>query len=75
MEQKRTLKYYNLRSGDMLQYRKKLHPLRVRTPDGSIKILLVDDSQTVAKLVKAVCAKIGKISLSLFLFLFLYIDK
>ena len=61
MEQGRTLEYYDLKSGDMLQYRKKLRPLRVRTLDGSVKTLLVDDSQTVAELIKAVCARIGKI--------------
>ena len=60
LEQGRTLEYYDLKSGDMLQYRKKLRPLRVRTLDGSVKTLLVDDSQTVAELIKAVCARIGK---------------
>ena len=59
VEQGRTLEYYDLKSGDMLQYRKKLRPLRVRTLDGSVKTLLVDDSQTVAELIKAVCARIG----------------
>ena len=44
---------------DMLQYRKKLRPLRVRTLDSSIKTLLVDDSQTVAELTRTVCARIG----------------
>ena len=43
----------------MLQYRKKLRPLRVRTLDSSIKTLLVDDSQTVAELTRTVCARIG----------------
>lgn len=67
LEQGRTLEYYDLRSGDMLQYRKKLRPLRVRTLDGSVKTLLVDDSQTVAELIKAVCARIGKrLSLPIF---------
>jgi hypothetical protein len=45
---------------DMLQYRKKLRPLRVRTLDSSIKTLLVDDSQTVAELTRTVCARIGE---------------
>lgn len=44
---------------DMLQYRKKLRPLRVRTLDSSIKTLLVDDSQTVVELTRTVCARIG----------------
>ena len=45
---------------DMLQYRKKLRPLRVRTLDSSIKTLLVDDSQTAGELIRTVCARIGK---------------
>ena len=46
---------------DMLEYRKKQRPLRVRTLDGSIKTLLVDDSQTVAELTRVVCVRIGKL--------------
>ena len=45
---------------DMLEYRKKQRPLRVRTLDGSVKTLLVDDSQTVAELTRAVCVRIGR---------------
>ncbi len=47
---------------DILEYRKKQRPLRVRTLDMSVKTLLVDDSQTVAELIKAVCARIGQSS-------------
>ena len=72
LEQGRTLEYYDLKSGDMLQYRKKLRPLRVRTLDGSVKTLLVDDSQTVAELIKAVCARIGKDGFSSYLFFSFY---
>ena len=32
----------------------------MRTLDGSIKTLLVDDSQTVAELTRVVCARIGE---------------
>ena len=46
----------------MLEYRKKIRPLRVRTLDGSIKTVLVDDSNTVAELTKTVCSRIGKSS-------------
>ena len=60
LNQDRTLEYYDLNSGDMLQYKKKIRPLRVRTLDDSVKTLLVDDSQTVAELIKAVCARIGR---------------
>ena len=39
----------------------KIRALRVRTLDGSIKTVLVDDSNTVAELTKTVCARIGKL--------------
>ena len=42
-----------------MEYRKKIRALRVRTLDGSIKTVLVDDSNTVAELTKTVCARIG----------------
>ena len=58
-EQERTPQYCDVKSGDELQYRKKLSPLRVKILDGSTKTLLVDNSQTVAELIKAVCATIG----------------
>ena len=44
----------------MLQYKSKFRLLRVKTLDESVKTLQVDESQTVAELVKAVCTKIGK---------------
>ena len=60
MNEERTLEHYNLKSGDMLQYKSKFRLLRVKTLDESVKTLQVDESQTVAELVKAVCTKIGK---------------
>ena len=62
MDQERTLEHYNLKSGDMLVYKEKTRPLRVRTLDGSVKTLLIDDSQTVAELTKVVCARIGELT-------------
>ena len=69
MDEERTLDYYDLKSGDMLVYKDKTRPLRVRTLDGSVKTLLIDDSQTVAELTKVVCAKIGRLVVFLFLYL------
>ena len=60
MEQGRTLEYYLLKSGDLLEYRKSISPLRVKTMDGSVRTLLVDHSQNAGELVKVACAKIGK---------------
>jgi talin len=59
LEMGRTLEYYHLKNGDVLEYRIKQRPLRVKTLDGSIKTVLVDDSQNVSELIKTVCAKIG----------------
>jgi len=44
---------------DLLEYKKKHRVLRVRMLDGSVKTLMVDDSQTVAQLMITVCSKIG----------------
>jgi talin len=59
LEQGRTLDYYHLKNGDKLEYRKKTRPLRIKTLDGSIKTILVDDSATVADITKTVCDRIG----------------
>uniref|UniRef100_A0A1X7VGP0 FERM domain-containing protein n=1 Tax=Amphimedon queenslandica TaxID=400682 RepID=A0A1X7VGP0_AMPQE len=59
LEQGRTLDYYHLKNGDILEYRKKTRPLRIKTLDGSIKTILVDDSATVAEITKTVCDRIG----------------
>lgn len=59
LEPGRHLEYYILRNQDLLEYRKKLRTLRVKMLDGSVKTMLVDDSQIVANLMVYICAKIG----------------
>ncbi|XP_023231887.1 talin-2-like isoform X2 [Centruroides sculpturatus] len=59
LEPGRQLEYYLLRTGDLLEYRRKIRPLRVRMLDGTVKTVLVDDSQPVANLMVVVCTKIG----------------
>ncbi|XP_048267474.1 talin-1 isoform X3 [Bombus terrestris] len=59
LEPGRNLDYYILRNGDLLEYRRKLRTLRVRMLDGTLKTLLVDDSQPVANLMVVICTKIG----------------
>ncbi|CAF4741179.1 unnamed protein product [Pieris macdunnoughi] len=59
LESSRSLDYYMLRNGDMLEYNKKTRNLRVRMLDGTVKTLLVDDSQVVANLMVVICTKIG----------------
>ncbi|KAG1695569.1 Talin-1 [Nymphon striatum] len=59
LEQGRNFDYYLLREGDLLEYKRKMRALRVRMLDGSVKTLLVDDSQAVANLMVVICTKIG----------------
>uniref|UniRef100_A0A146KWR6 Talin-1 n=3 Tax=Lygus hesperus TaxID=30085 RepID=A0A146KWR6_LYGHE len=59
LEPGRDLEYYILRNGDLLEYRKKMRTLRVRMLDGTVKTMLVDDSQPVANLMVVICTKIG----------------
>ena len=44
---------------DPLEYRKKMRLLRVRMLDGTVKSIMVDDSQVVANLMVLICTKIG----------------
>ncbi|KAJ3195929.1 Talin-1 [Irineochytrium annulatum] len=55
----KVLDFYDLKAGDALEYKKKHRILKVRTMDESVKQVLVDESQPVSALVKAVCEKIG----------------
>ena len=54
-------KYQTTPTQDILEYRKKQRPLRVRFLDGAVKTILVDDSQNVVDLTKAICARIGEL--------------
>lgn len=59
LESGRSLSYYLLRSQDMVEYRRKVRTLKVRMLDGTIKTLMVDDSQPVSQLMVVICTKIG----------------
>ncbi|XP_017774741.1 PREDICTED: talin-2 isoform X2 [Nicrophorus vespilloides] len=59
LEPARKLEYYILQDGYLLEYRKKMRTLRVKMLDGSVKTMLVDDSQIVQNLMVVICAKIG----------------
>ncbi|KHJ45469.1 I/LWEQ domain protein [Trichuris suis] len=59
MENGKTLEYYLVRSGDLLEYKKKLRTLKVRMLDGTVKTLMVDDSLPVGQLMIVICARIG----------------
>ncbi|KAJ3025177.1 UNVERIFIED_CONTAM: Talin-1 [Siphonaria sp. JEL0065] len=55
----KVLDYYDVKTGDLFQVKKKHAPLKVKTLDGSVKTVLVDESLEVSKLVGAVCERIG----------------
>ncbi|XP_071545978.1 talin-2 isoform X1 [Panulirus ornatus] len=59
LEAGRSLSYYLLRNQDLVEYRRKVRTLKVRMLDGTIKTLLVDDSQPVSQLMVVICTKIG----------------
>ncbi|XP_042904301.1 talin-2 isoform X1 [Parasteatoda tepidariorum] len=59
LEPGRSLEYYLLRNGDLLEYKRKMRTLRIRMLDGTVKTVLVDDSQVVANLMVVICTKIG----------------
>ncbi|XP_063702056.1 talin-2 isoform X1 [Culicoides brevitarsis] len=59
LESGRNLGYYLLRNHDTLEYRRKLRKLRVRMLDGTVKTILVDDSQPVSQLMVDICTRIG----------------
>ncbi|XP_013859050.1 talin-2 isoform X4 [Austrofundulus limnaeus] len=59
LESGRTLDYYMLRNGDILEYKKKQRPQKIKMLDGTIKTIMVDDSKTVGELLVTICSRIG----------------
>lgn len=59
LEAGRTLDYYMLRNGDILEYKKKQRPQKIRMLDGAAKTIMVDDSKTVGELLVTICSRIG----------------
>uniref|UniRef100_H2TG83 Talin 2 n=1 Tax=Takifugu rubripes TaxID=31033 RepID=H2TG83_TAKRU len=59
LESGRTLDYYMLRNGDVLEYKKKQRPQKIKMLDGAIKTIMVDDSKTVGELLVTICSRIG----------------
>lgn len=59
LEPGRNLEYYILRNGDLVEYRRKIRTLKVQMLDGSVKTMMIDDSQPVANLMVVICTKLG----------------
>lgn len=50
----RTLMFYDMKSGDLVVYRKKHRPLKVKLMDDTCKMVLVDDSEAVWQIVELI---------------------
>uniref|UniRef100_A0A669BMU5 Talin 2a n=1 Tax=Oreochromis niloticus TaxID=8128 RepID=A0A669BMU5_ORENI len=59
LESGRALDYYMLRNGDILEYKKKQRPQKIKMLDGAVKTIMVDDSKTVGELLVTICSRIG----------------
>uniref|UniRef100_A0A8C5GHB8 Talin-2-like n=1 Tax=Gouania willdenowi TaxID=441366 RepID=A0A8C5GHB8_GOUWI len=59
LESGRTLDYYMLRNGDILEYKKKQRPQKIKMLDGAVKTIMVDDSKSVGELLVTICSRIG----------------
>jgi talin len=59
LETGRSLEYFLLRNGDMLEYKKKARTLKIRMLDESLKTISVDDSHPVSQIMITICSKIG----------------
>lgn len=44
---------------DVLEYKKKQRPQKIKMLDGAIKTIMVDDSKTVGELLVTICSRIG----------------
>lgn len=45
---------------DILEYKKKQRPQKIKMLDGAVKTIMVDDSKTVGELLVTICSRIGK---------------
>lgn len=44
---------------DILEYKKKQRPQKIKMLDGAVKTVMVDDSKTVGELLVTICSRIG----------------
>lgn len=55
----RSLDFYDFKSGDLIEYKRKHRPLKVKLIDGSIKTNMIDDSLNVGEVVASCCERMG----------------
>lgn len=46
---------------DILEYKKKQRPQKIKMLDGAVKTIMVDDSKTVGELLVTICSRIGTV--------------
>lgn len=49
---------------DVLEYKKKQRPQKIKMLDGAIKTIMLDDSKTVGELLVTICSRIGLLVLA-----------
>lgn len=54
-----------LSSQDVLEYKKKQRPQKIKMLDGAVKTIMVDDSKTVGELLVTICSRIGTANMDL----------
>jgi hypothetical protein len=54
--------HYDLKFGDVVEFRKKFRVLKVKTLDESVKNMLIDESLPVKELVEVICERIGLVN-------------
>eukprot|EP00002_Diphylleia_rotans_P006509 TRINITY_DN1586_c0_g2_i1.p1 TRINITY_DN1586_c0_g2~~TRINITY_DN1586_c0_g2_i1.p1 ORF type:complete len:1874 (-),score=553.08 TRINITY_DN1586_c0_g2_i1:211-5832(-) len=59
LKEEKTLLFYDLKSNDVVEFRKKQRPLRIKMLDETIKTVIVDESQPVVDVVRQIAKKIG----------------
>lgn len=55
----KTLDFYDLKSGDTVEYKKKHRLLKIKMMDNTFKTIIVDESTNVASVTDSICRKIG----------------
>lgn len=65
LRMERTLEFYELKNDDTIEYKKRMRPLKVKLEDGTVKTVLIDDSDTVAQVRVCVCVRVCACVLSL----------
>lgn len=59
MERNKALRFYNVQSDATIEFKKKHRPLKIQLPDGTKKIVVIDDSAKVREIVEDIGKKIG----------------